>query len=69
MIHPALPPLTALDGETLIDYLSGMWTAPAPDRFTPVRILNITDVGVTDSHRSSGIGLQLMQVAEEIALK
>lgn len=61
--------LTALDGETLIGYLFGKWTAPAPDRFTPVRILNITDVGVTFSHRSSGIGRQLMQVAEELALE
>lgn len=61
--------LTALDGETIVGYLFGKWTAPKSDRFTPVRILNITDVGVTDSHRSSGIGRQLMQVAEELALE
>lgn len=60
--------LTALDGEKLIGYLFGKWTAPKSDRFTPVRILNITDVGVTSSHRSSGIGRQLMQAAEEHAL-
>lgn len=61
--------LTALDGETIVGYLFGKWTAPKSDRFTPVRILNITDVGVTDSHRSSGIGRQLMQAAEELALE
>lgn len=61
--------LTALDGETLIGYLFGKWTAPASDRFTPIRILNITDVGVTFSHRSSGIGRQLMQVAEELGFE
>ena len=61
--------LTALDGETIVGYLFGKWTAPKSDRFTPVRILNITDVGVTDSHRSSGISRQLMQVAEELALE
>lgn len=61
--------LTALNGDEITGYLFGKWTAPASDRFTPVRILNITDVGVTFSHRSSGIGRQLMQVAEKLALE
>ena len=61
--------LTALNGDDITGYLFGKWTAPAANRFTPVRILNITDVGVNASHRSSGIGRQLMQAAEELALE
>lgn len=61
--------LTSLDGDDITGYLFGKWTAPAPDRFKPVRILNVTDVGVTFSHRSSGTGRQLMHAAEELALE
>lgn len=61
--------LTALNGDDITGYLFGKWTTPAANRFTPIRILNITDVGVNASHRSSGIGRQLMQVAEEVALE